>query len=439
MKKKIIQPSILPGFMELLPEDQILFNKVENIIRTNYERFGFIPMDTPIIEKTEVLLAKGGGETEKQIYRFNKGKNDLSLRFDLTIPFARYVAQHTNDISFPLRRYQIGKVFRGERNQKGRFREFYQCDIDIINKGELNLINDAEIPSIIYSIFREIGLDGFTIYINNRKLLNGYFEYIGIENTVDILRTVDKLDKIGEALVREELEFSGIDQEAIENIIKFIKIQGNNSQILEQLKDLDVDNELFIEGLNEIGQVVTYMASFGIPEVFYNINLKITRGLDYYTGTVYETMLNEYLTIGSICSGGRYEDLAQNYTKEKLAGVGISIGLTRLFYQLKEANLLKMESSSTTSQVVIIPMNNDYLDYAIELVNNLRKQNIKSELYVETAKLGKKMTYANKIGVPYTMIIGQEEKETQLLSIKNMKTGLEDKLSLENIIKLLNK
>lgn len=437
MKKTIVQPSILPGFMELLAEDQILFNKVENIIRTNYERFGFIPMDTPIIEKTEILLAKGGGETEKQIYRFNKGKSDLSLRFDLTIPFARYVAQHTNDISFPLRRYQIGKVFRGERNQKGRFREFYQCDIDIINRGELNLINDAEIPSIIYSIFREIGLDDFTIYINNRKLLNGYFEYMGIENTVDVLRIVDKLDKIGEELVAKELESTGIDQEAIQSILRFIKIQGSNEEILKKLKDLNVDNELFTEGLAEIEQVVKYMASFGTPETFYNINLKITRGLDYYTGTVYETMLNAYPTIGSICSGGRYEDLAQNYTKEKLAGVGISIGLTRLFYQLREANLLKMESSSTTSKVLIIPMNNQCIAYAIELVNNLRKNNIKSELYVETGKLGKKMTYANKIGVPYTIVIGEEEVESKVLSLRNMKTGLEDKLSVENIINSL--
>ena len=434
MKKAIVKPSILPGFMELLPGDQILFNKVENIIRTNYERFGFIPMDTPIIEKTEILLAKGGGETEKQIYRFNKGKNDLSLRFDLTIPFARYVAQYTNDISFPLRRYQIGKVFRGERNQKGRFREFYQCDVDIINRGTLNLINDAEIPSIIYSIFREIGLDAFTIYVNNRKLLNGYFEHVGIENTVDVLRAVDKLDKIGEELVAKELELTGIGQEAIESILKFIKIQGSNKEILAQLKDLTVDNQLFIEGLTEMEQVTHYMASFGIPEAFYNINLKITRGLDYYTKTVYETMLDEYPTIGAICSGGRYEDLAQNYTKEKLAGVGISIGLTRLFYQLKEANLLKLESGSTTSQILIIPMNDDCMNDAIELVNNLRQNNIKSEIYVETGKLGKKMTHANKIGVPYTIVIGDQEIQTKSLALKNMATGTEEKLAVDEII-----
>lgn len=437
MKQEIVKPSILAGFMELLPEDQILFNQVENIIRKNYEHFGFIPMDTPIIEKTEILLAKGGGETEKQIYRFNRGKNDLSLRFDLTIPFARYVAQYTNDIAFPLRRYQIGKVFRGERNQKGRFREFYQCDIDIINRDKLSLINDAEIPSIIYSIFREIGLDAFTIYINNRKLLNGYFEYLEIENTVAVLRTIDKLDKIGQELVVEELESIGVGQDAIASILTFINIEGSDADILTQLKDLKVNNELFVEGLNEMEEVSKYMGSFGIPQDFYNINLKITRGLDYYTGTVYETMLDHYPTIGSICSGGRYEDLAQNYTKEKLAGVGISIGLTRLFYQLKEANLLKTDPRSTPSQVLIIPMNDGCIDYAIELVNKLRNSHIKSEIYLETGKLGKKMRYANRIGVPYTIVIGDQELASQSLALKNMKTGAEDKGTIEEITEQL--
>ena len=437
MRQNIVKPSILPGFMELLPSEQILFNKVENIIRSNYERFGFIPMDTPIIEKTEILLAKGGGETEKQIYRFEKGKNDLSLRFDLTIPFARYVAQHAQDINFPLRRYQIGKVFRGERNQKGRFREFYQCDIDIINRGELHLINDAEIPSIIYSIFKELGLGDFTIYINNRKLLNGYFEYLGIENTVDVLRIIDKLDKIGEELVNKELGALSLEQDIIERIIKFIRINGKNNEILAELKNLNIENELFMEGLAEIEKVVGYMCQFGIPEEFYNINLKITRGLDYYTGTVYETLLNDYPTIGSICSGGRYDDLAQNYTKEKLVGVGISIGLTRLFYQLREANLLKMAARTTTSQVLIIPMENKYMDYAIDLVNNLRESKIKSELYVEGGKFNKKMSYANKIGVPYTIVIGEEEEKTKKLPLKNMETGLQEILTVEEIIKLM--
>lgn len=284
---------------------------------------------------------------------------------------------------------------------------------------------------------RELGLDAFTICINNRKLLNGYFEHVGIENTVDVLRIIDKLDKIGEDLVQKELESTGIDKQAIESIIKFIKISGKNNEILRKLKDLNVKDELFLEGLTEMEQVVYYMGYFGIPEGFYNINLKITRGLDYYTGTVYETMLDDYPTIGSVCSGGRYDDLAQNYTKEKLAGVGISIGLTRLFYQLREANLLKMDSSPTTSEILIIPMSEGSLDYSIELVNELRKNKIRSELYVETGKLVKKMTYANKIGVPYTIIIGDEEVETKLLSLRNMKTGLQDRVGVEKIISLL--
>ncbi|WP_129596119.1 histidine--tRNA ligase [Anaerophilus nitritogenes] len=438
MKNQIIKPSILPGFMELLPSDQILFNKILDIIKKNYERFGFIPMDTPIIEKSEILLAKGGGETTKQIYRFNKGKNDISLRFDLTVPFARYVSQYTQDLTFPLRRYQIGKVFRGERNQKGRFREFYQCDIDIINRGELNILNDAEIPSIIYSVFRELNLDSFTIYINNRKLLNGYFEYLEIENKIDVLRTIDKLDKIGKDQVKEELKLLSIESKAIENILKFIKINGENDEILTQLKNLGVENELFKEGLDELEKAVYYIGCFGVPKKFYNINLKITRGLDYYTGTVYETMLDDYLNIGSICSGGRYDDLAQNYTTEKLSGVGISIGLTRLFYQLREANILKMSSGSTTSQVLVVPMDKQYLDESINIVNKLRNKDVRSELYLEDNKLSKKLNYANKLRVSYIILIGKEEVETGLFTLKDMKTAVQYKLSIEEIFEILN-
>ncbi|NLI89282.1 MAG: histidine--tRNA ligase [Epulopiscium sp.] len=433
MKKQITKPSILPGFMELLPSEQILFNSIKDIIRSNYERYGFIPMDTPIIEKSGILLAKGGGETEKQIYRFKKGNNDLALRFDLTVPFARYVAQYNHDLTFPLRRYQIGKVFRGERNQKGRYREFYQCDIDIINREELSLINDAEVPSIIYSIFREIGLDAFTIYVNNRKLLNGYFNYLSIDNSEDVLRTIDKLDKIGEEMVRKELESLNLDYGTIESILRFIKIDGKNNEVIKKLKDLKVNNQLFLEGLNELEEVVGYMGDFGIPEEFYNINLKITRGLDYYTGTVYETILDDYPDIGSICSGGRYDDLAQNYTKDKLVGVGISIGLTRLFYQLLETELIEVDGGSASSDILIIPMGQEYINYSIELVNSLREKGIKTELYTEDAKLGKKLSYANKIGVPYTIVVGEEEVRSKILSLKNMKTGSEEKLSQEKL------
>ncbi|WP_053956568.1 histidine--tRNA ligase [Inediibacterium massiliense] len=439
MKNQIVKPSILPGFMELLPSDQILFNKILDTIKNNYEGFGFIPMDTPIIEKSEILLAKGGGETTKQIYRFNKGKNDISLRFDLTVPFARYVSQYSQDLTFPLRRYQIGKVFRGERNQKGRFREFYQCDIDIINRGKLNIINDAEIPSIIYSVFKELDIDSFTIYINNRKLLNGYFEYLKIKNKEEVLRTIDKLDKIGEDQVKEELKLLCIENEVIEKLLKFIKINGDNNEILTKLKNLGVENELFQEGLNELEKVVYYIGCFKVPKEFYNINLKIARGLDYYTGTVYETMLNDYLNIGSICSGGRYDDLAQNYTTEKLSGVGISIGLTRLFYQLKEANLLKMDSSSTTSQVIVVPMDTEYINESIHLVNELRNKKVRSELYLEENKLGKKLNYANKLEVSYIVLVGKEEVETGFFTLKDMKTGSQNKFSMKEIIEVLNK
>lgn len=437
MKKQIVKPSILPGFMELLPSEQILFNQVKDIIKRNYECFGFIPMDTPIIEKSEILLAKGGGDTEKQIYRFDKGSNDLSLRFDLTVPFARYVAQYNQDLNFPFRRYQIGKVFRGERNQKGRFREFYQCDIDIINRGDLSLISDAEVPNVIYLIFRELGLDAFTIYINNRKVLNGYLDYIGIENPVIVLRIIDKLDKVGKKIVKQELELLDINEQTIEKMMKFIKIDGNNGKIIEQLKELKVENELFAEGLKELEDVVYYMKGFGIPEEFFNINLKITRGLDYYTGTVYETMLDDYASIGSICSGGRYDDLAQNYTKEKLSGVGLSIGLTRLFYQLREMNLLKLDEQSAISSVVVIPMDKENMGDGIKLVNILRNNKINSELYMEDVKLRKKLSYANKGGIMWVVLIGDKEVESNQFTVRNMKTGEQETMEKEKIIEKL--
>ena len=281
--------------MELLPNDQILFEQMKNTIEETYKRFGFLPLDTPIIELSEVLLAKAGGETEKQIYRFNKGDNDLSLRFDLTVPLAKYVAKNYGNLSFPFRRYQIGKVYRGERTQKGRFREFYQCDIDIIGDGELDLINDAELPSVIYMIFTKLGFDDFTIKINNRKLLNGLFIEIGQkDNSVEILRIIDKIDKIGKEAVIEELEKLNIGKEQIEKIINFIEIDGNNNEKLEKLRTLNIENEIFNKGLEELEFVYTNMKLFGIPENNIKLDLTIARGLDYYTGTVYETFLNDY-------------------------------------------------------------------------------------------------------------------------------------------------
>lgn len=289
------EPRTLSGFMELLPNEQILFNQIKEKIEDTYKKFGFLPLDTPIIELSEVLLAKAGGETEKQIYRFNKGDNDLSLRFDLTVPLSKYVAKNYGNLSFPFRRYQIGKVYRGERTQKGRFREFYQCDIDIIGDGELDLINDAELPSVIYTIFKSLGFDDFTIRVNNRKILNGLFESLGQkENAVEVLRIIDKIDKIGKEAVVEELSKLGVSNDAINNIISFIEIDGTSDEKLEKLKQLGIENETFTKGIEELEYVIKNMRLFGIPETNFKVDLTIARGLDYYTGTVYETFLNEY-------------------------------------------------------------------------------------------------------------------------------------------------
>ncbi|MDD4726509.1 MAG: histidine--tRNA ligase [Tissierellia bacterium] len=432
MNGKIVKPSILPGFMELTPSDQILFNKMMDTIRKNYEKFGFLPIDTPLIEKSEVLLAKGGGETEKQIYKVVKGDTDMCLRFDLTVPLARYVAQHYSDLSFPYKRYHIGKVYRGERNQKGRFREFYQADIDIIGNGSLDVINDAEIPSVIYSTFKDLGFDSFTIKINNRKILSGFFNNLGINDSTFVLRTVDKLEKIGIDNVKNELKEIEISQTSIEKIIEFISINGTNDEIISKLKDLNIDNGLFVEGLNELSKTVEYIRLFGVPEENFAVDLTIARGLDYYTGTVYETFLNEYPEIGSVCSGGRYDDLATYYTKQKLPGVGISIGLTRLFYQLTEGEIIKSTDNSLT-QVLVIPMDG-YMDYAIKGSSILRESGIYTQVYFEEGKMGKKFNYADRLNIPYVIIVGKEESENNKYSFKNMKTGEQKIISMDEIL-----
>lgn len=436
MKKNIVKPSILPGFMELLPADQIVFNKMKDTIRHNYEKFGFIPLDTPTIEKSEILLAKGGGETEKQIYRFNKGNTDLSLRFDLTVPLARYVSQHFSDLNFPFRRYHISKVFRGERNQKGRFREFYQCDIDIIGNGSLSIINDAEIPSIIYQTFKELGFEDFTIRINNRKVLNGFFEGADVEDRKGVLRAIDKIEKIGEDGVRKELQELGLEDSKIDKIINFINIKGTKSEVIKSLKELDIENDVFKEGVYELEKVVHYIKSFNVPDENYKIDLTIARGLDYYTGTVYETVLNNYPQIGSVCSGGRYDNLAEHYTNQKLPGVGISIGLTRLFYQLREAKVIGENASSTLSQALVIPVG-DTMEYSIEVANKLREKEIISELYLEDTKIGKKFAYADKLKIPYVILIGEDELKEEKVSVKNMETGNQESMSLEEAIKII--
>jgi histidyl-tRNA synthetase len=432
--KNVVKPSILPGFMELLPHDQIAFNYMQDTIRRNFEKYGFLPIDTPIIEKSEILLAKGGGETEKQIYRFNKGDNDLSLRFDLTVPLARYVSQYMSSLTFPFRRYQIGKVFRGERNQKGRFREFYQCDIDIIGNGSLSVMNDAEIPSIIYSTFKDLGFDAFSIHINNRKILNGFFDSLGVDNKVEVLRTIDKLDKIGVDSVKEELLDICGNASAVEKIMEFVGIEGSSQKTLEALNRLNIDNNMFKEGLEELSQVVHFISLFGVPEKNCRIDLKIARGLDYYTGTVYETILDDYPRIGSVCSGGRYDNLAEYYTEQKLPGVGISIGLTRLFYQLREAGINLGNNNTSLTQVLVVPMNDD-VEYSVMTANRLRAENIITEVYMEAGKTSKKLAYANKLGIPYVVMIGEEEINSKLLTLKDMRAGEQKKLSLEEAVK----
>ncbi len=433
MEKRIVEPKTIAGFMELLPNEQILMNQMMDTIRKSYESFGFLPLDTPIIEYSEVLLAKAGGETEKQIYRFEKGENDLSLRFDLTVPLAKYIAEYYGNLSFPFRRYQIGKVYRGEKPQRGRYREFYQCDIDIIGDGELSIVNEAEMPVVIYHTFKNLGFDNFTIYINNRKILNGLFEDLGLkEKAADVMRIVDKFDKIGIEGVREELAKVEVTGDVSEKILHFITISGTNDEKIEALRNLKTENEVLKAGIEELSSVVSYIRMFGVPETYFSVDLKIARGLDYYTGTVYETLLNDYQSLGSICSGGRYDNLAEFYTDKKLPGVGISIGLTRLFFQLNEANLIKADRKSI-AKVLIMSMDDDLKD-CLNISARLISSGINTEVYVENKKPKAKMKYADKLKIPYILIVGEEERETGRYTLKNMESGEQEKLSVEEII-----
>ena len=424
------EPRTLPGFMELLPSEQFLFDQMRKTIEDSYKTFGFLPIDTPIIELSEVLLAKAGGETEKQIYRFNKGDTDLSLRFDLTVPLAKYVAKNYGSLSFPFRRYQIGKVYRGERAQKGRYREFYQCDIDIIGDETLDIINDAELPAVIATTFRRLGFDEFTIKINNRKILNGLYESINqTEKSVDIMRIIDKIDKIGDQAVMEELAKIEVPEESINKIMQFIKIDGTTDEKLQKLQSLGIENDTYKLGVEELGEVVKYIRLFGIEDKNFVIDLSIARGLDYYTGTVYETFLNGYRELGSVCSGGRYENLAQNYTDKKLPGVGISIGLTRLFYKLNELNLIKVEKKSI-SDILIVPMTEN-LQVPIKLATELRNARVNTEIYLNDKKLKAKMKYADKLEIPYVIVIGDNEIESGRVKVKEMRTGEEIETALD--------
>lgn len=430
----MIQPSTLAGMMELLPEDQMVFDTIKRRIEDVFIKNAFFSIDTPAIEKLDVLLSKGGGETSKQVYRIDSSKKNQGLRFDLTVPLAKYVSMYMQDLAFPFRRYQIAKVYRGERNQKGRYKEFYQCDIDIIGNEKLSLYNDAEIVKCMYEALKSIDVPDFEFQFNNRKILNGYFSYLGIEDFESCLRIIDKLDKIGIDNVKEELSELNLDDEKIDSILSFLKIDGTNQEIIEKLESLNIDNELFACGLEELKFVYEDILSLGVSPDNIKINLSITRGLDYYTGSVFETFFKEYREIGSICSGGRYDSLANNFTKSKLPGVGMSIGLTRLFYQLQELNLVK--GLQTNFDCIIIPMKG-YEKNAVKLMNNLRSSSVRCMSYLEDDKLKKKFNYADKLSVKYVIIIGQDEVEQNKFTLRNMENGNQELLELNQIIEKL--
>ena len=428
---EIIKPRTLSGFMELLPGKQAQFERMLTILRQTYASYGFAALDTPVIEDAQILLAKGGGETEKQIYRFQKGDSDLALRFDLTVPLAKYVALHCNELAFPFRRYQISKVYRGERAQRGRFREFYQADIDIIGDGKLDILNEAEIPAIIYKVFRGFGLSRFQIRVNNRKILTGFYGMLDLsEKSGDIMRTVDKLDKIGAEKVKVILmgEECGLSEAQADEILKFIAIRGTNAEVIAALEGYAGRNEIFDTGLEELKAVTANLAGFGVPEENFAVDLTIARGLDYYTGTVYETTLLDHPEIGSVCSGGRYDNLAGYYIDKQLPGVGISIGLTRLFYVLDEQGLLNPELPTAPADALVLPMT-DSPAAAIALAEELRTAGLRVQLYGEQKKFKQKMAYANKLAVPFAVLLGEDEIADGMCSVKNMFTGEQVKLT----------
>ena len=436
----IIKPRTLSGFMELLPGKQAKLERMMQILRHTYSLYGFAALDTPAIEDAQILLAKGGGETEKQIYRFQKGDSDLALRFDLTVPLAKYVALHYNDLAFPFRRYQISKVYRGERAQRGRFREFYQADIDIIGDGKLDILNEAEIPAIIYKVFRGFGLQKFQIRVNNRKILNGFYAMLELsEKSGDIMRTVDKLDKIGADKVRALLVSEcALEETQAGEILKFIAITGTNAQVIAALEGYRGRNETFDKGLEELKAVTANLAAFGVPEANFAVDLTIARGLDYYTGTVYETTLLDHPEIGSVCSGGRYDNLAGYYIDKALPGVGISIGLTRLFYVLDEQGLLNPELPCAPADALVLPMTADPAP-AIALAEALRSGGVRVQLYGEQKKFKQKMSYADKLGVPFAVLLGEDEIAQNMCSVKNMRTGEQVTLSAGDAAAFISK
>lgn len=431
----LVKPSILPGTMELLPHEQLIFNKMKDIIRETYELFSFLPIDTPALEKTEILLAKGGGETEKQIYNIANTSTETSLRFDLTVPLARYVSMHEHELKFPFKRYQIAKVYRGERNQKGRYREFYQCDCDIIGDEKLSKFYDAELVKIISIIFKKFGFDKFTIMINNRNIMNGFLKSKGVEDTVEAVRALDKYDKIGKESLEELLLNQGIKAEAVKEIIALIEFEGTNEETIKYLEGLGIDNETFLKGLAEMKEVLENIKLFEVDESNYKFTLKLQRGLDYYTSTVIETVLDDYKELGSVAGGGSYENLTQFYSKRELPGVGISIGLTRLFFQLSEKNILPKFEDEEKS-FLIAPLDID-MSYAISVLNELHELGAKSEVLYSKMKMKKIFDFAESYSFDYIIFLGQEEIDNKKLSLRDLKSKENLTLSIDELKTLI--
>ncbi len=429
----IITPKTLSGFMELMPAEQLQFEKIKSVLEETYRLYGFVPLDTPVLEASEILLAKAGGETEKQIYRFEKGDSDLTMRFDLTVPLAKYVAMHAGELAFPFRRYQIGKVYRGERAQRGRFREFYQADIDVIGDGALSLSNDAEIPSLINTVFTKLGLDDFTIRLNNRKVLNGFYGMLGLSDKAgDIMRTVDKLDKMGKEKVVEELQTYGLSDAQCDEILAFMAITGSNADVIAALEARCGKNEIYDAGVAELREVIRLIGTFGVPEAHYRIDLSIARGLDYYTGTVYETTMNKHPEIGSICSGGRYDNLAGYYTKRSLPGVGISIGLTRLFFILSDKKYIT-EGVTAPADLLIAPMVED-MGAVLAVAAQFRAGNVRTQVQFEDGKLKAKLNYANRMNIPYVLFVGEDEINSGNFTLKDMVSGEQTQAPITELI-----
>ncbi|HVJ39251.1 MAG TPA: histidine--tRNA ligase [Stenotrophomonas sp.] len=438
----MIKPRTPPGIMELLPREQIAFQRMLDVIRRNYERFGFLPVETPVFELSDVLLTKSGGETERQVYFVQstgalanaaasgeEGLPELALRFDLTVPLARYVAEHEHELAFPFRRYQMQRVYRGERAQRGRFREFYQCDIDVIGKDVLSIRYDAEVLAVIHAVFSELEIGEFAIQLNNRKLMRGFFETLGVaegERQLAVLREVDKLDKRGPDYVRETLtgEEFGIAAAEVEKILAFVSYRSSSHADawakLDELAALaPVGESALLQGVVELRDVLALVKALGVPESAYCLNFSIARGLDYYTGTVYETLLKDHPQIGSICSGGRYENLASHYTKSRLPGVGISIGLTRLFWQLREAGLIAgIETSSVQAMVAL--MDEQQLDDSLDIARRLRAAGINTEVQMEPKKIGKQFQYASKAGIRFVVLAGDDERARGVVAVKDL-------------------